>query len=89
MVTIEKYSEELENWMNANETSRLPDIEYVAAGGVVLAGAWWLNGGLPKSLAFNPPRQCGFVIFTNVNGILGGKEDVMSVWENLVESRRA
>ena len=36
---------------------------------------------------FNPSRKCGFVIFTNVNGILGGHDDFSSVWENVAEIR--
>jgi len=36
---------------------------------------------------FNPSRKCGFVIFTNVNGILGSNDDFVSVWENIAEIR--
>jgi CubicO group peptidase (beta-lactamase class C family) len=36
---------------------------------------------------FNPSRKCGFVIFTNVNGILGSHDDFSSVWENVAEIR--
>jgi len=36
---------------------------------------------------FNPSRKCGFVIFTNVNGILGSHDDFSSVWVNVAEIR--
>ena len=36
---------------------------------------------------FNPNKQYGYVIFTNINGILGGKDDVDSVWNNVAEIR--
>lgn len=36
---------------------------------------------------FNPKKQNGFVLHTNVNGILGGSDDFSSVWENVAEIR--
>lgn len=36
---------------------------------------------------FNPSRKCGFVIFTNINGILDSHDDFSSVWENVAEIR--
>jgi CubicO group peptidase (beta-lactamase class C family) len=36
---------------------------------------------------FNPAKKCGFIIFTNVNGILGSHDDFESVWENVAEIR--
>ena len=36
---------------------------------------------------FNPAKQCGYVIFTNVNGILGENDDFTSVWGNIAEIR--
>jgi CubicO group peptidase (beta-lactamase class C family) len=36
---------------------------------------------------FNPSKKCGFIIFTNINGILGGQDDFSSVWENVAEIR--
>jgi CubicO group peptidase (beta-lactamase class C family) len=54
-------------------------------------GGWMGHGGSTvgyQSLwQFNPSKQCGFVIFTNVNGILGGRDDFSSVWENVAAIR--
>ncbi len=54
-------------------------------------GGWMGHGGSTvgyQSLwQFNSSKQCGFIIFTNVNGILGGKDDVLSVWENVAAIR--
>jgi len=36
---------------------------------------------------FNPSKQCGFIIFTNINGILGSYDDFQSVWGNIAEIR--
>jgi len=36
---------------------------------------------------FNPTKQSGFVLHTNVNGILGESDDFSSVWENVAEIR--
>jgi len=54
-------------------------------------GGWMGHGGSTvgyQSLwQFNPSKQRGFVIFANVNGILGGKDAFLSVWENVAEIR--
>jgi CubicO group peptidase (beta-lactamase class C family) len=69
-----------------NRNTELTDSGY-GLGLIHYQGGWMGHGGSTvgyQSLwQFNPSKQCGFVIFTNVNGILGGKDDFSSVWENV------
>jgi len=73
-----------------NLNTELTDSGY-GLGLIHYQGDWLGHGGSTvgyQSLwQFNPVKQCGFVIFTNVNGILGGKDDVLSVWENVAAIR--
>jgi len=73
-----------------NPKSELQDVGY-GLGLIHYQNGWVGHGGSTvgyQSLwQFNPQQGYGYVIFTNVNGILGGKDDVMSVWDNLAEIR--
>jgi CubicO group peptidase (beta-lactamase class C family) len=73
-----------------NPNTELTDSGY-GLGLIHYQGDWMGHGGSTvgyQSLwQFNPAKQCGFVIFTNVNGILGDKDDFLSVWENVAEIR--
>jgi len=73
-----------------NRNSELYDAGY-GLGLIHYQNGWMGHGGSTvgyQSLwQFNPVKQCGFVIFTNVNGILGENDDFTSVWENVAEIR--
>jgi CubicO group peptidase (beta-lactamase class C family) len=73
-----------------NPNTELTDSGY-GLGLIHYQGGWMGHGGSTvgyQSLwQFNPSKQCGFIIFTNVNGILGGKDDFLSVWENVAAIR--
>ena len=73
-----------------NLNSELYDAGY-GLGLIHYQNGWMGHGGSTvgyQSLwQFNPVKQCGFVIFTNVNGILGENDDFSSVWENVAEIR--
>ena len=73
-----------------NPKSELYDAGY-GLGLIHYQNGWIGHGGSTvgyQSLwQFNPKKQCGYVIFTNINGILGGKDDVDSVWNNVAEIR--
>lgn len=73
-----------------NPKSELQDAGY-GLGLIHYQNGWVGHGGSTvgyQSLwQFNPQQGYGYVIFTNVNGILGGQDDVMSVWDNLAEIR--
>ena len=83
-------SEESKGKSILNPNSELHDAGY-GLGIIHYQNGWVGHGGSTvgyQSLwQFNPAKQCGYVIFTNVNGILGGEDDVMSVWDNLAEIR--
>ena len=73
-----------------NRNTELTDVGY-GLGLIHYQSGWMGHGGSTvgyQSLwQFNPSKQCGFIIFTNANGILGGKDDFLSVWENVAEIR--
>ncbi len=73
-----------------NRNSELYDAGY-GLGIIHYQNGWMGHGGSTvgyQSLwQFNPAKQCGYVIFTNVNGILGDNNDFASVWENVAEIR--
>ena len=73
-----------------NRNTELTDAGY-GLGLIHYKNGWLGHGGSTvgyQSLwQFNPTKQCGYVILTNVNGILGGRDDFMSVWENVAEIR--
>ncbi len=73
-----------------NPNSELYDAGY-GLGIIHYQNGWMGHGGSTvgyQSLwQFNPKKRCGYIIFTNVNGILGGKDDVDSVWNNVAEIR--
>jgi CubicO group peptidase (beta-lactamase class C family) len=73
-----------------NPTSELPDPGY-GLGLIHYAHGWMGHGGSTvgyQSLwQYHPIKQCGFVIFTNINGILGGRDDFDSVWGNVASIR--
>jgi CubicO group peptidase (beta-lactamase class C family) len=73
-----------------NLNSELTDSGY-GLGIIRYQGDWRGHGGSTvgyQSLwQFNPSKQCGFVLFTNINGILGGRDDFQSVWENMAAIR--
>jgi CubicO group peptidase (beta-lactamase class C family) len=60
-----------------NPITELTDSGY-GLGLIHYQGGWMGHGGSTvgyQSLwQFNPSKQCGFVIFANVNGILGGED---------------
>lgn len=73
-----------------NPNTELTDSGYGL--GLIHYQAEWLGHGgstvgYQSLWQFNPSKQCGFIIFTNANGILGGKDDFLSVWENVAEIR--
>jgi CubicO group peptidase (beta-lactamase class C family) len=73
-----------------NKNTELTDAGY-GLGLIHYKNGWLGHGGSTvgyQSLwQFNSKKQCGFVIFTNINGILGGRDDFLSVWENVAEIR--
>jgi len=73
-----------------NPNSELPDPGY-GLGLIHYSHGWLGHGGSTvgyQSLwQFNPSKQCGFIILTNINGILGGYDDFLSVWENVAAIR--
>jgi CubicO group peptidase (beta-lactamase class C family) len=73
-----------------NPNSELHDSGY-GLGLIHYRNGWMGHGGSTvgyQSLwQFNPDRQCGFVILTNINGILGARDDFDSVWENVAAIR--
>jgi len=83
-------SEESKGKSILNPNSELHDAGY-GLGIIHYQNGWVGHGGSTvgyQSLwQFNPAKQCGYVIFTNVNGILGGEDDFTSVWDNLAEIR--
>jgi len=83
-------SEESKGRSILNLNSELPDAGY-GLGIIHYQNGWVGYGGSTvgyQSLwQFNPAKQCGYIIFTNVNGILGGEDYFTSVWDNLTEIR--
>ena len=73
-----------------NQNTELTDAGY-GLGLIHYKNGWLGHGGSTvgyQSLwQFNPTKQCGYVILTNVNGILGGRDDFLSVWEIVAEIR--
>lgn len=73
-----------------NPNSELTDSGY-GLGLIHYSHGWLGHGGSTvgyQSLwQFNPSKQCGFIIFTNINGILGSYDDFQSVWGNIAEIR--
>lgn len=73
-----------------NPNSELTDPGY-GLGLIHYPHGWLGHGGSTvgyQSLwQFNTSKQCGFIIFTNINGILGSDDDFLSVWENVAEIR--
>lgn len=69
-----------------NPKTELTDAGY-GLGLIHYQGDWMGHGGSTvgyQSLwKFNPTRKCGFIIITNLNGILGGKEDSYFVWDHV------
>jgi hypothetical protein len=73
-----------------NPKSELLDAGY-GLGLIHYRNGWRGHGGSTvgyQSLwMFNPSKHCGFIIFTNINGILGDKEDFLSVWDHVAAIR--
>jgi CubicO group peptidase (beta-lactamase class C family) len=73
-----------------NPNTELTDSGY-GLGLIHYQGGWMGHGGSTvgyQSLwQFNPSKQCGFIILTNNNGILGEYDDFWSVWENVASIR--
>ena len=89
--TIELMRAKTSNGRNIlNPNSELTDSGY-GLGLIHYPHGWLGHGGSTvgyQSLwQFNPSKQCGFIIFTNINGILGSYDDFQSVWENIAEIR--
>ena len=85
MQTKESYGKDL-----FHLDSELPDPGY-GLGLILYSHGWMGHGGSTvgyQSLwQFHPLKQSGFVILTNVNGILGGREAFDSVWKNTAAIR--
>ena len=68
-----------------------PGEEYVENGyglGLIHYTNGWLGHGgstvgYQTLWMYNPSKECGFVIMTNINGILGGREDFDSIWNSV------
>ena len=89
--TIKMMREKVSKGRNIlNPKSELTDSGY-GLGLIHYPHGWLGHGGSTvgyQSLwQFNPSKQCGFIIFTNINGILGGYDDFQSVWKNIAEIR--
>jgi len=89
--TIELMREKVSKGRNIlNPNSELTDSGY-GLGLIHYPHGWLGHGGSTvgyQSLwQFNPSKQCGFIIFTNINGILGSYDDFQSVWGNIAEIR--
>lgn len=73
-----------------NRDTELSDAGY-GLGIIHYANGWLGHGGSTVGYQtlwqFNPAKQCGIIISTNVNGILGDEDDFMSVWEHVAEIR--
>jgi CubicO group peptidase (beta-lactamase class C family) len=73
-----------------NPNSELRDPGY-GLGLIHYAHGWMGHGGSTvgyQSLwQYKPSKQCGFVIFTNINGILGERDDFQSVWVRVASIR--
>ncbi|MFC1961969.1 serine hydrolase domain-containing protein [Chloroflexota bacterium] len=90
--TIELMREKASEGRNIfNPNSELTDSGY-GLGLIHYPHGWLGHGGSTvgyQSLwQFNPSKQCGFIIFTNINGILGSYDDFQSVWKNIAEIRK-
>ncbi len=73
-----------------NPNSELTDPGY-GLGLIHYPDGWLGHGGSTigyQSLwQFNISKQYGFIIFANINSILGSYDDFLSVWENVAEIR--
>ena len=73
-----------------NPNSELTDPGY-GLGLILYPSGWMGHGGstvgYQSLFQFNPSKHSGFVILTNINGILGNYEDFQSVWKRVAAIR--
>ena len=73
-----------------NPNSELFDPGY-GLGIIHYSHGWLGHGGSTVGyqtlFQFKPSKQTGFVIFTNINGILGDKDDFQSIWQKVAAVR--